>query len=314
MADDEDFRIKDAKRFAELDERFSATLFSFYTIDEKMVAPIAALSPVFVQEEKSWHPFGIMVASGKFGKLKRHHVKLVTGPPELRIFSDLREIELPDANYLIMFSPCIATKEHTDHFVARRTIDIVLGLLRAVCGSSITLAHFGDQVIIPAIMEQSDYSELFRIPNRNDTVHFTDPNILRQVFFTLATVNPNQKGAILQTLYMFGRASQETNITFRFTLSWIALEMIGQTKGDGVAAKLANAYGVKKQFIYDDLEFRRAYEYRHALFHRGITHDYDSRLERLMQCYFLDLLRARLHLPCMRLAEAAKIAMGPLGA
>jgi hypothetical protein len=54
----------------------------------------------------------------------------------------------------------------------------------------------------------------------------------------------------------------------------------------------------------------------HAVTHKGATVALEARTEPLMQCYFLDLLRARLKLPCRRLTlglleDLAKLANAP---
>jgi len=113
---------------------------------------------------------------------------------------------------------------------------------------------------------------------------------------------------LLFALNLFGRAVQERDEAFRFSLYWIALEVISVTKGHGVAAKLGNAYSRHPQYALEELEFRAAHNYRQALFHKGIMQSFTARLERLMQCYFYDLLRARLNLPCKSLALNAILA------
>jgi hypothetical protein len=45
---------------------------------------------------------------------------------------------------------------------------------------------------------------------------------------------------------------------------------------------------------------------RNDLQHYGEFGDFNARFERLLQCYALDLLRAKLGLPCKRLAATMK--------
>jgi hypothetical protein len=302
----DDFFYRTARNFAARDPRFQATLFSYYTVDpsfkESLTRLVAGLSS---GRRKSWHPFGFVIADIKKREVLQSDHRVVSIVPNLNIFADQRKLELPDGCYLILFSPCVTRDSFNDYFLPMRTRDVVLGLLMSLAGRTICLDHITDQVLIPALLQESSVSEVFRLPHQYDFVAFDDPTILRETLEAILALPEEARDGILFAQNIFGRAIQERDEWFKFSLYWISLEMIAQTKGDGIAAKLGNAYGKSKTYAYNDLEFRSVYDRRHALFHKGISQSFGSRCERLIQLYFFELLRHRLHLPCKSLAAAA---------
>jgi hypothetical protein len=207
--------------------------------------------------------------------------------------------------YFIICSPCITDGVFTNYFLPLRTRDIILGLLTSLAGRTVFLDHICDQVLNPASLQESAFTKVFRVPHHDDFIAFNDPTILHETIDALLALPDEARDSILFAHNVFGRAIQEKDEWFKFSLYWISLEMIAQTKGDGLAAKLGNAYGRNKAFAYDNLEFRKIYDRRHALFHKGQQQSLDSRSERLTQLYFFELLRLRLHLPCKHLALTA---------
>jgi len=65
--------------------------------------------------------------------------------------------------------------------------------------------------------------------------------------------------------------------------------------------KLAGAYGESRNYAFDTLEMRAPYDLRIAVVHRGKLVSLEARMERLMQLYFVELLRDRLRMPCAKL-------------
>jgi hypothetical protein len=302
---EDDFIYRVARDFAARDPKFQATLFSYYTVDPSFKDGLARLVAGLPSGRKSWHPFGFVIADMKKREVLQLDHRVISIAPNLNIFADQRKFELPEGCYFILFSPCVARDGFNDHFLPMRTRDVVLGLLISLAGRTICLDHITDQVLIPALLQESSVSRVFRLPHQYDFVAFDDPSILRETFDVILALPEEARDGILFAQNVFGRAVQERDEWFKFSLYWISLEMIAQTKGDGIAAKLGNAYGKNKAYAYEDLEFRSVYDRRHALFHKGSFQSFDSRCERLTQLYFFELLRHRLHLPCKRLAAAA---------
>jgi len=220
----------------------------------------------------------------------------MTAPPQLKLFADQRKVSLPEGEYIIFYAPCISHTMKHDPLMARRAINVTLGLITAIAGKNTFLDHLGDQIIIPASNQVSHYSDMFKIPLDDDFLYFEQAEPLQEILEHINTMPEDQRGRVLYIVEMFGRAVRQREPEFQFSLYWIALELVAQTKGDGLAAKLANTYSKPKMFAYDTLEFRAVYDARHNYFHKGFRPSLSSRQERLVQCYFLDLLRARLHL------------------
>ena len=225
---------------------------------------------------------------------------IIGAPPTLNMFVDQRKLEMPDANYLVASSPCIKQDQFVNPYPAKQTIGIILGLISAVLGRVAFLDHITDQILSES--QESAFTGVFRVPHPDDFIHFTDDGLLHEVTTAIADLSEDARGKLLFVLNIFGRAVQERDEAFRFSLYWIALEVITGTKGNAIAAKLGNVYSRRREYAFKELEFRAAYDYRNALFHKGVMQSFSARLERLMQCYFYDFLRDRLNLPCKSLA------------
>lgn len=292
-----------AQAFAEKDERYQATLFSFYTVDPLALEMLSAALPRIKSSTKNWHPIGIMTAEIEKREILRTD-QYITGILDgtLQLNPDTRKIILPHAHYLILFSPCVTHDAFNDPFPAKRTIDITLGILTSLLGRMLFLDHVADQILIPADVQESHFGKRFRLPHQDDFVHFKLFDAITETFEAINSLTEDRKGKVLYCLDIFGRAVQERDQWLQFSLYWIALEVLTGTKGDGIAAKLGNTYGQKKSFAYDTLEFRSIYNQRHDLFHKGIMQPLSSRQERLLQCCFMDLLRSHLGLQCHELA------------
>lgn len=206
---------------------------------------------------------------------------------------------LPDAMYLVVGAPCIGK----DPAPARRAIAIVIGLLVAFLGRAVTLTSIGEHTIDAKSGSVSVNATVPRTTEIEDGASFRDGAILAEVLQAINSAAPEPTAKAMFAAEIFGRATQEQDETFRFFLYWVSLEVLTNTTSDGVATKLARAYGKSKNYAYDDLLFRRASELRHSIAHKGGTAALAARMERLIQCYFLDLLRAELKLSCMRLTQ-----------
>lgn len=102
-----------------------------------------------------------------------------------------------------------------------------------------------------------------------------------------------------------GRAVTEVDEVFGFITSWVALEVLAKGKGAEITGHLAHAYGADVKTTRQDLELGRANRLRDLILHKGRRPAIGSRTFRLMQSYFIDLLRFRLGLSCMRATSSA---------
>lgn len=291
-----------AKSFERLDPKFSSTLFSFFTIDEKLRGRLEALGSMTISG--AGHPCSAFVAQIKDRKFQRWDTILYGGVPVVSE-TKFRELEIKGAaSYLVFCSPCVNEDGVSNENVAKHRITVFVGMVVAFLGKAATLSFLGDEIVTATEGKTTITSNAIRMPMPEDGASFNKSAILREVLDAISTLPVTEREPFLYAWEIFGRATQEDDETYRFTLYWIALEVVGKTKGDGLATKLANAYGMKKEFAYSKLEFRRVYDLRHNIVHKGGQANLDGRMERLLQSYFLELMRARLGLKCERLCEA----------
>ena len=99
-------------------------------------------------------------------------------------------------------------------------------------------------------------------------------------------------------------AINQVNSAHRFSLYWIALEIMCGT-GDAIRAELAKAYSERnKAFADDRLRFKELVEMRSELMHRGRFSPFADWQERLMQLLFWDVVIHQMNLPHRGLAMA----------
>jgi hypothetical protein len=117
---------------------------------------------------------------------------------------------------------------------------------------------------------------------------------------------PNEeRNAIMYAWSLMGRAVTEVDEAFGLITSWVALEVLAKGEGAEIAGQLAHAYGADVKSTRQDLELERANRLRDLILYKGRRPAMGSRTFRLMQCYFIDLLRFRLGLSCMRATSSA---------
>ena len=204
--------------------------------------------------------------------------------------------------YVVICAPRIHKPEgERSDEAAQNSIALAAGMVVALVGRASFLTYLGDYIVDADTMQQSYYAPIVRSPQLEDGASLSDGAIVSEILPAMGALPEEKRNEIAYCWSIFGRAVKERDETFRFTLYWIALEVAADTKGDGLAAKLGNAYGKSKKFAYDELGFRPIYNMRHDVVHKGARVSLRADMERIMQCCFLELLRARLGLPCKKI-------------
>jgi hypothetical protein len=298
--------------FTARDARFQSMLVSYFTIDGRMVPVFEKHLMNLVVEGSAWHPYACTLAKAGGGKLRQFKTIVCAASPNTLLHAAQYDLGLPtDGNYLLFCSPVISEGEATNDAIAKDTIRMALGLLIAFAGKGAVLTYIGDELVRAGKTETSIIGEVIRIVHPIDTIVFGDSKIvMKDVLEALKVMDAETKAPLLYCLTLFGRAVSEPNDTFRFTLYSIALELIaGGKKGKEFTRRLAEVYGERSGFARDNLETRTYIRFRDRLMHQGMIETLDSKMERLLQCYFIELLRDRLGLPCERLTAGMLEAM-----
>jgi hypothetical protein len=298
-----DFKLM-AAEFAALDAQYQSTVFSFFTIDQRVVPAIEGKENVFIGINPKSHPYGIYIVEVHEARLPALDQIMHGGIPTIRVQARMRQIELPAATYLMIASPRIhESADRTNGFIAENTIRIVCGYLVAFLGRGTILTHVGNETVDADAKKSSFESPVLRLPQPEDNTCLPKLEELGDALKAMEYAPEGERDEMLYAWSVFGRAVREDDETFRFTLYWIALEVVAQTIGQGVIDKLAAAYGDNRNFAFDTLEMRAPYDLRIAVVHKGKLVSLEPRMERLMQLYFVELLRERLRMPCVKLAQ-----------
>lgn len=303
-----DFRLDVAKRFLERDAKNTSTLFAYYSINHERVDEFADHVESLKAKKGVTYPWSLYVfglgEKGEF-KITKTDCLMFQGAPEPGFLADRREIVFPKGSYMALSSPCKSYHGAEDAFVARRVIGMVMGQIIAVMGRGFVLDLMGEEILDPKTLKMSNMSRMVRIPLLLENFGFADPTVLGEVNAKLGEIESKEKELILYAWSMLGRGALEEDERLQFLSYWIALEVIASGNEKVVTDKLGNAYEADLKFVRDELELRPAIRMRAAIVHRGREPHMGSRMERLMTCYFVDLLRARLGLRCRRVAEGA---------
>jgi hypothetical protein len=171
------------------------------------------------------------------------------------------ELELPEARYLVPFSPIISFPNGgTNDSIARDTISMALSLLMVFGDRGVVLTYVGDEVISAGKEAPSIVGEVLRIIDPIDVLTFTDSEVVvKQVLEGLRDASADINNQLLFALNLFGRAVRESNDSFRFTLHSIALEVLAQGKGKEITLKLAAAYGESNEICGGGLKPKHSF-------------------------------------------------------
>lgn len=284
-----------ARRFSEMDSRFQTTLVSFYTIDS---AQLEAFHKLVSNLSYRAHPCGMGVCQVPEHDLAHVDQFLMGGSAGPNVQAFLGKRRIPAGDYLFIASPCIVDGSSSNEGIARDRMAMDLGLVVATLGRAAAQMWAFDLYIAATTGNQSCTGNPIRAPQPADCAKLVNGKIMSDGLSAMQSASPNLRNEMMYAWTLLGRAVREEDETFRFILHWIALEVMANTHGDGVAAKVANAYGKPKSFALNDLECRTIIDLRNRLVHKGESVLLDARTERLLQGLFIDVWRARLKLDC----------------
>ncbi|MCC7251603.1 hypothetical protein [Hyphomicrobium sp.] len=297
-----DFRIATANEFARLEQRYNSTLFQLFSIDQELVDQIGELCGALTVGHP---PFPIALHIVELRGFKAPKVEIVRSPSRpVTLTAKLGELSLPDGKYLSICAPVVHTNTGTQEKEAREAIARSLGLFVASLGRGFLIGRAAEFVVAAGDeLRQSFISDAIRAPQAWDFARWGHSTDLSDLAKAIELSDADLRSRIAYGASIFGRAALEHDDTFRFTLYWLALEVIADGGEKEVTGHLANAYNIDLKAVRDGLELRHCIRMRADLFHKGQPPQLTPRTERLLQGFFLDLLRYELGLPCNRLVE-----------
>lgn len=298
---EKDFRFITANKFAEMDSQYQSTLFCLYGIDGRNRDAVTRAC-VGLAKGGSLYPIALHIIDLEDFKIPHLNVVRVSG--EMTYATELVERVLHDGPYLCISSPITHVNSgQTRWLEAREAVSRAVGFITSVVGRG-SIFGLALELEVPAGSElrQSVFTPGLRTPQPMEFVMLADVRPVEEIAASLTSAKEELRRRLEYAASLVGRASQEKDKTFRFILYWMALEVVVDGKERKVTDHLAQAYGKPFAIVRDGLELSVCLQMRYEIVHLGKTHSLDARTERLLQGYFLDLMRFELGLPCRYLA------------
>lgn len=306
MTDDElskDFRFVTANSFARIDGKFKSALFCLYGIEAKNKD---GLGKACNSLGKGGSAYPVVLHLIELSDFKVPELKVSRGPEHAVYAVELGERALKNGSYLSISAPIIhAPSGETSWKEAREAIARTIGLIVSMVGRG-PIFGMAIELEVPAGQEfrQSVFTAGVRMPQPMEFLMLGDMRAVQEIARKLLSASGDLRNRLEYGASLVGRASQEDDETFRFLLHWMALEVVADGKEREVTDHLAKAYGVEFAAVRDALELRACLRMRNDIVHLGQTRMLSAHMERLLQGYFLDLMRFELSLPCLRITES----------
>jgi hypothetical protein len=222
---------------------------------------------------------------------------------QLKIFTHLRNANLPDCDYLALISPADKTDTGVSYAHAFASINFLRSLI-AVSFGKLPFYKWVADFDFDMKGQVATGSSVMRLPLYGDMFKIIDARLVSEIAERLSKQTSDYRNKLQRASDFFDLALDQNDEAFRFSAYWIALEILVGGKSGAIRSKLTAAYGERhKAFADDVLFFKEIEEIRHNLIHHGRFGTLKSYQERLLQLYFWDIVMYQIGLKCRNLAR-----------
>jgi hypothetical protein len=282
---------------------FHGKLFSFVMPRPQLYSEFAA--KIRMTREAFPDKHSIFLAIGDFSEMIKVESRFVPCIDDgiLKLMYFISDGRLPKCAYLCVISPAAKEGASTNYSQATRSINFVKSLLSLHFSSLCTytlVADFDFDVNGKIALS----TEFFRMPLAGSMFAVVDPELANTIMERLALQLPEYRQRVFRACDFVSDAMNLPRESLRFSLYWIALEILAG-KSDAIRAKLAAAYGGQsKKFVDEAIKFKQIAGMRVDLMHHGRFVRFHDWQERLMQLYLWDIVIHDMNLPARGLAQA----------
>jgi hypothetical protein len=247
------------------------------------------------------NPFRIIICHIEDQQYKSVFPFLIAAGTKANFFFEEVKRVLPTAHYVIVSCAMESAEDFNKKVVL---MDKFIGSMRPVLGNGffkslvrqeiVTVSTGNMTVVTPTISLSKECEGPFASrANWNEVVE------IRQKI----EESSGFKAQALLGCQLFERAAR-SDAPFNFFLYWVAIEVLSETnKTVKIKRLLAAAYNQNISYIQNELGFEKFINMRTSLFHEGTSHDIPQDVERYIQLAFLDILRHKLGLQCLKHLE-----------
>lgn len=237
------------------------------------------------------HPAMLLIADlSKIINVQIKSIPLVKDD-KLALHFLMERFGLPEGDYLALVSPFKKNEQESSYSEALESIAFIRSYISLFFGK---LLHYNWIVDFDFDLTGNLHlpSPVFRMPLHADFLKILDADLGREIIERLRLQLPEYRIRFQRACDLFDMALNQKDEAYRFSSYWIALEVLVGSTGDGIRAKLAEAYGfgTSKNLVDDLLLFGRIAAVRGDLIHKGVFNKILSYQERLLQLYFWDIV------------------------
>jgi hypothetical protein len=210
------------------------------------------------------------------------------------------EFDVPKCFALMLISPEIGTGDRSVDPTATNVINSTQSLLFSLFGRQSVTDYIGTLHVDSETGFMMSESPGFTNITIFERTEIGSHREYEEIADRLNKQIGDTKNRIRLAFDLFSRAIFESDKQIRFVYYWISLEVLSNSQNQGVVDELAIAYGVSREQVVATTHIDTLYKKRLALFHRGLLDDLHPRIERSLNCIFIDILRHQIGLPCLQ--------------
>lgn len=211
---------------------------------------------------------------------------------------------LPKTNYILITTPLLneGIKSYTN---ASMRMDGFIGIFRAFGGNNLLRQLVRDGTIDINTGNTKSLSNIVPITNDCEGPFSTVDTWLDFIKITnsLSDTKNIESRRIELSTQLIERAFLAKE-ELKFFNYWIAIEVAANTHSTGkIITLLSDAYNEPRSFIQNNLGFDFLKTIRTTVFHNGKYYEIPPKIERYIQCLFLDIVQKKLGLDCQKYME-----------
>lgn len=251
-------------------------------------------------------PFRVIICDISDQEYASFHYSWVSSPKGPGLIAEKIQRILPPSTYVIVSVPLRGGGNESGLENSVSLMDQFIGLIRAVTGNGFLREIVREEIVTIPSGQMKAPSDLLGLPHPAEGP-FLRPNNWSDIEEMVRSIPllPSDKSNRLKLACQLFEKAARTEVPSKFFLYWVAMEVLCDThKAANFVMKLQLSYNASKEYIQDNLGFKKLVRLRQDLFHEGKHHDIPQDVERYIQVVFLDLIRASLQLPCKKHIES----------
>lgn len=230
----------------------------------------------------------------------------IRSPQGLQLLGEKVIRALPSSKYVLVSTPLRSGSREDELKKSMATMDQFVGLLRMTTGNGFLRAIVREEILSILDAKMTAISKLIPVPHISEGPFLGSQNWseIQEMIKAGSQLEGENKNRFTLSCQLFEEGAR-AEVPAKFFLYWVSMEVLCDTHDAfEISRTLSRAYNKPKEFIQNELGFKKLIRLRQDLFHQGQPHDLPLDVERYIQVVFLDLLRSKLQMICKNCIEA----------